>query len=146
MSDHATEHRAEVLGRLENEGRRLTAPRRAIVDLLMQREEGFSVEELLDTLPKVGRATIYRNVKLLVEMGVVCKLALQDGTPRYSVAHAGHHHHAICMRCGTVTDIYRCGVNNLLENVEIATGSQVLGHRLEVYILCPDCGLLEATA
>ena len=133
----------EVLERLEDRGHRLTAPRRTIVAALLQRDEGFTVEEIHREVTAAGRATIYRTVRLLVEMGLLCKLARQDGKPLYSLAHAGHHHHAVCLRCGGVTDIYRCGVDNLLENVQAATGSQVLGHRLEVYILCPACARLK---
>ena len=129
----------DLLTRLESEGHRLTGPRRAVVEALTERHEGFTVEELHHAVRGVGRATIYRTVRLLVETGIVCKLSGFDGKPLYSLAHAGHHHHAVCLRCGTVLDVYRCGVDNLLENIELATGSRVMGHKLEVYVLCPDC-------
>jgi Fur family ferric uptake transcriptional regulator len=129
----------ELLQHLEGRGHRLTSPRRRILQAISQHEEGFAIEDIYREVRGAGRATIYRTVRLLVETGLICKLALQDGKPLYSLAHAGHHHHAVCLRCGGVTDIYRCGVENLLDNVQAATGGQVLGHRLEVYILCPHC-------
>ena len=46
-----------------------------------------------DELPLVSRATVYRTIKLLLETGVVCKLATMDGANVYSVSRGGHHHH-----------------------------------------------------
>lgn len=128
-----------ILERLEEEGHRLTGPRRAILEALVRRADGFTVEELHRGVASAGRATIYRTIRLLVRMGVLCKLAMLDGKPLYSLAQAGHHHHAVCLTCGAVTDIYRCGVDILLENVQVATGSRIMGHRLEVYVLCSSC-------
>ncbi len=134
-----TESPEELLTKLENDGHRLTGPRRAVVEALTKHGEGVTVEDLHHAVRGVGRATIYRTVRLLVDTGIVCKLSRFDGKPLYSLAHAGHHHHAGCLHCGTVLDIYRCGVDSLLENIELATGSKVMGHRLEVYVLCPSC-------
>ncbi|MBI2887964.1 MAG: transcriptional repressor [Chloroflexi bacterium] len=134
-----TDTAEELLRRLEDGGHRLTAPRRSALAALAQRPEGFTVEELCREVPWAGRATIYRTVRLLVRMGLVCKLSMLDGKPLYNLAQAGHHHHAICLTCGSVADVSRCGVDHLLENIQLLTGSQVMGHRLEVYVLCASC-------
>ena len=128
-----------LLQRLETGGHRLTGPRRATFEALVQRPEGFTIEDLHREVRTAGRATIYRTVRLLVKMGLVCKLAMEDGKPLYSLAQMGHHHHAVCLSCGSVSDIYRCGVDTLLDNVQLATGSRIVGHRLEVYVICPKC-------
>ncbi len=138
------EEAAELLGRLDGRGLRMTGPRRAIVEALVHRHEAFTAEDLQFQVPGVGRATVFRTIRLLVESGVVCKLSQLDGRPLYSISHEGHHHHAICQRCGAVLDIYRCGVDNLLENIELATGSRGLGHRLEGFVVCPACVAAEA--
>ncbi len=135
---------AELMARLDGRGYRLTGPRRAVVAAVLGHDDGFSAEDITAEMGAAGRATVYRTIRLLLELGVVCKLALQDGRPLYSLAHAGHHHHAVCQRCGGVTDVYNCGVDSLLDNVQLVTGSRILGHRLEVYILCPDCVALES--
>jgi Fe2+ or Zn2+ uptake regulation protein len=132
-----------VLDRLGAQGLRMTGPRKALVEALVQRRQAFTAEDLQDAVPGVGRATVFRTIKLLVGSGLVCKLSHVDGRPLYSLSHSGHHHHALCQGCGAVLDIYRCGVDNLLENIELATGARVLGHRLEVFVLCPACVAAE---
>ena len=140
------EEQALLLDRLGDQGLRMTGPRRAIVEALVRRHDAFTADDLLTELPAVGRATVFRTIRLLVESGLVCKLSQIDGRPLYSLAHAGHHHHAVCQGCGAVIDIYRCGVDNLLENIELATGSRVIGHRLEVFVMCPACVAKETAA
>ena len=73
-----------MLAALEDLGYRVTGPRRSIVNILDQKEEGFSAEDICTELPGVGRATVYRTIKLLVEAGVVCRVSLADGAPKYS--------------------------------------------------------------
>ena len=74
--------RPDLLTILEDRGYRLTRPRRTVISLLDQKQEGFSAEEVCGDLPHVGRATVYRTIKLLLNAGVICKLALPDGAPK----------------------------------------------------------------
>ena len=94
--------RPDLLAALEDQGYRLTTPRRSIINLLDNKEEGFSAEGISSELPGVGRATVYRTIRLLVETGVVCKLAFPDGASKYSLARVEHHHHTMCVKCGKV--------------------------------------------
>ncbi|MBI4233059.1 MAG: transcriptional repressor [Chloroflexi bacterium] len=134
-----TQTQERLLERLETAGHRLTGPRRAVLHLLAQRSEGFTAEELCQALGGVGRATVYRTIRLLLDLGVVCKLALQNGGTRYSLARMGHHHHAVCVRCGAVSDFRQCTVDDLLQWLRASTNGEVVGHRLEVYVLCQGC-------
>ena len=120
-------------------GHRVTETRRAVLWALAARPDGFTIEDLCGSVRPVGRATVYRTVRLLVDRGLVCKLALRDTAPWYSLALAGHHHHAVCVQCGTVVDFRQCRVDDILQRIETATGGQVLSHRLEVYLLCSAC-------
>ena len=47
---------------LEDRGYRLTGPRRSVIRLMDQKEEGFSAEDICEGLPEVGRATVYRTI------------------------------------------------------------------------------------
>ena len=102
---------------LEDQGYRSTAPRRAIVQLLERKQDGFSAEDICNELPSVGRATVYRTIKLLLNAGVICKLALMDGAPMYSLSRIEHHHHTVCVRCGTVGEFRAATVERLLRAV-----------------------------
>ena len=92
----------DLLAILEDRGYRATGSRRDVVNLLAKKLVGFSAEEISSELPGVGRATVYRTIRLLLEAGVICKLALLDGAPKYSLARVEHHHHTVCVKCGTV--------------------------------------------
>lgn len=125
--------------KLEDAGYRATGTRLAVVRAAMESPDGFSADELCDRLPGVGRATVYRTLKLLLQLGVLCKVVLQDGAPRYSLAPFGHHHHVVCVRCGRITDFDQCNLNDLVPRIEAALGKELLGHRLEVYAVCTGC-------
>lgn len=130
---------SDLIATLEDRGFRVTEPRREVIALLERKQEGFSAEELWQELPQVGRATIYRTVKLLLGAGVLCKLALPDGAPKYTVARFGHHHHTVCVQCGTVGDFRDSTMERLMRAVGSEIPGQIVGHRLEVYITCQGC-------
>ena len=124
---------------LEGRGIRATLPRRAIADLLEQKYAGFTIEAISEELPSVGRATVYRTVKLLLEAGAICKLAMMDGSHVYSVSRAGHHHHYVCVKCGAVEEFRASAVEQLLRSVGTDFPGQVVDHRIELYVVCGDC-------
>ncbi|HLF03694.1 MAG TPA: transcriptional repressor, partial [Dehalococcoidia bacterium] len=90
----------QLLETLEDRGCRDTMPRRAVVQAIAGKERHFTAEELREQLPGVGRATIFRALKLLVESGVLCRVLLEDGNLHYQLSHRGHHHHLLCVQCG----------------------------------------------
>ena len=124
---------------LERRGYRDTTARRQALEAMARLEDGFTAEELHAALPRVGRATVYRTVKLLVDVGVLCKTAPEDGAPRYRLGPRAHHHHLVCVSCGAIRDFARCNVDKIVERVELAAGYQVFSHRVEMYGLCPRC-------
>ena len=124
---------------LEDQGYRVTEPRRGIVGLLDQKEEGFSAEEICIELPDVGRATVYRTIKLLLQAGAICKLALPDGAPKYTLARVEHHHHTFCVRCGTVGEFRGVTIERLLRTIGGDISGEIVGHRMEFYIVCRQC-------
>ena len=73
--------RSDFTAILEDNGYRLTAPRREIIGVLEAKQEGFAAEEIVAELPDLGRATIYRTLKLLLEAGAICRLNMLDGAP-----------------------------------------------------------------
>ncbi len=87
---------------LEDRGYRSTNSRRSIVHILEEKGSGFTAEEIGRELPSVGRATVFRTLKLLLEIGVICRLNLPDGAPRYTLSRVEHHHHTVCVVCGNV--------------------------------------------
>ena len=93
----------------------------------------------------MGRATVYRTVKLFFEAGAVCKLAMMDGSHVYSVSRAGHHHHYVCVKCGAVEEFRAAAVEQLLRSAGADLPGQVIDHRIELYVVCESCLADEGT-
>ena len=124
---------------LEDRGYRSTAPRLAIIQVLEKKQDGFTAEKIVEELPNVGRATIFRTIKLLEEVGVLCRLNLLDGAARYSLSRIGHHHHTVCVRCGNVGEFRATTVERLLKTLARDIPGNIVGHRIELYIICDRC-------
>ncbi len=129
----------QLLETLEERGHRSTSPRRAVVNAIAGQNKHFTAEELREQLPGVGRATIYRSLRLLVESGVLCRVLLEEGDLHYQLSHRGHHHHLLCVECGSSQDLLGCDIEDLLQTVSAAHEFQLSGHWLEVYGKCHAC-------
>ena len=118
---------------------RITHPRRRVIESIAGKENNFTAEELHAELNGVGRATVYRTIKLLVEQGLLCKISLPDGSPRYMLTMSGHHHHLVCVSCGLVSEFHESEIEQLLSEWEASGKGTVVGHRIEVYVVCTVC-------
>ena len=125
---------------LANRGYRATGPRKAIAELLAQKHEGFTTEALSEELPSVGRATVFRTIKLFLEAGVVCKLSMMDGAHVYSLVRAGHpHHHSVCVQCGAVGEFKAATIDRALRAIGADIPGQIVDHHIELYVTCGYC-------
>ena len=130
----------QILDTLEERGFRSTAPRRIMATVIGDQERHFTAEGLRQQLPgRMGRATVYRTLKLLVEAGVLCRVLLEDGDLHYQLSHHGHHHHLICVQCGSSQDLTGCDIEDLLLTTSADHGFELSGHWLEVYGRCRNC-------
>src|SRR5918996_2658092 len=136
----------QLMDALEERGYRDTTPRGAVVRAIAQKDRHFTAEELREQLPKVGRATVYRSLKLLVEAGVLCRVLLEDGNLHYQLSHRGHHHHLLCVECGASQDLLGCDIEDQLTRVADAHDFHMSGHWLEVYGWCQKCLPARAAA
>src|SRR4051794_11531174 len=95
LTDPVAEERAavaeatEIIDRIAREGHRLTTPRQTIVNLVAPRQDYFSAQEIWDEVQNqhrgIGRATVFRTLDLLVELGVLNRVHVGDGCHRYTV-------------------------------------------------------------
>lgn len=129
----------DVIAALEDGGHRITGPRRRVASAVAAKSRGFTAEELAAELPEVGRATVYRTIRLLLDAGVICKLTLPDGAPVYSTSRIEHHHHSICTVCGAVTEFRDTTVERVLRSIAREIDGEIVGHRMEFFIRCRAC-------
>lgn len=136
----------QLLESLEQQGYRSTSPRRAVAQVIANQDKHFTAEDLREQLPSLGRATIFRSLKLLVETGVLCRVLLEDGDLHYQLSHRGHHHHLLCVECGSSQDLLGCDIEGLLKQTSASHGFELSGHWLEVYGRCRSCSKSESPA
>lgn len=132
---------------LKEKGYKLTPQRRAVVDTIIKSEgQHLTAEELYELVkvdcPEIGLATVYRTVLLLVELGVVCKLDLNDGCSRYELVHENEnhqHHHLICTNCGKVIEVEGDLLESLEHTIEEKYVFKIKNHSVKFYGLCSEC-------
>lgn len=101
--------------------------------------DAFTAEQLCRDLPGVGRATVYRTIRHLVDAGALCKLPILDGAPMYSIARIEHHHHTVCSRCGAVGEFRHSTVERVMRSLANEIDGDIIGHRMEIFITCNSC-------
>ena len=131
---------------LERAGHRVTAPRHALIAAIGGFGDHFTAEQLLARNPAVGRATVFRTLRLLQDTGVLCQVVLDDGSSGYRLTPGGHHHHLVCSQCGAVADFAACDLSFQLAELASRTGFDIAAHRLEVYGRCASCRGVAAPA
>jgi Fur family ferric uptake transcriptional regulator len=118
----------------------LTGPRKTVFSALLENDT-LSMAELVRACPEFDRASIYRTVQLLEELGIIHRLQMGWKYQwELSDDYHDHHHHMSCDRCGRV---FRLSGNKVLENklreATATLGFQMRNHQLEVQGLCDRC-------
>ena len=140
IMDTIKETSPNLISALEDLGCRITRPRRELIAFLSKHNSTFTAEEIASESKHLGRATVYRTLKLLVEGGGLCKTITRDGSPRYSLGDTNHHHHhLICVQCGRVDEFRHPAVERMLRSMKQDISGNLIGHRLEIYDQCGDC-------
>ena len=132
-----------IVDALDLAGYRLTGPRRAVADLIAEQTGHFTASDLegvvRDRRLGISRATLFRALDLLTELGVVERLDLPTGEHAYVPCARAHHHHVICSRCGRTAEAEDCGVAEAVAEIARRTGYRIESHRLELFGLCRHC-------
>jgi len=129
---------------LDRAGYFVTGPRRQVAELLADRGEHFSAEDIVREARRrrvaVGRATVFRALELFEELGLVERLDLPNGRHAYVVCQPDyHHHHVVCTECGRAAEVGDLGIASIAGQVESQTGFALDSHRIELYGVCPEC-------
>ncbi|HEX2913638.1 MAG TPA: Fur family transcriptional regulator [Chloroflexia bacterium] len=124
-------------------GFKVTEPRLAIIEEIVQYDHEFEINELVERLErysgnKPGVASVFRTVKLLAEIGLLQRVHTGDGCHRYGLVR-GHNHQIVCRCCDRTIDFGGCDFSALTEFLEKQSGYKLEGHWIEFFGLCPDC-------
>jgi len=132
-----------IVTALDRAGYRLTEPRRSLATLIAEQEGHFTAAHLVEAAREqrldVGRATVFRTLEVLEDLGAVERLDLPSGEHAYVGCEPAHHHHVVCSRCGRTDGIEDAGLRAVVADIARRTGYRVDEHRLELFGLCPSC-------
>jgi Fe2+ or Zn2+ uptake regulation protein len=137
-----------IIRRLSEEGLKLTPQRKLLLEILFHSQGHLSADEIFDEVkaaqPNVAFGTIYRNLSLLAEIGIVNQLNFKDGRSRFELC-MGHHHHLICLDCGNAIDVPECPFTRLMHETASANNFQIKEHNFEVFGYCEGCSKSKQT-
>ncbi len=134
----------QVLTILKDRGYKFTPQRREIIEKLVKGGEPLSVKELLEQLrdkfPELSPDTVYRTLKVLCNLGIVCTIGHQGKkTTRYKISVGLHHHHLVCISCGRSFCMAYCPMEGIARTLAQQANFKVVEHAFEILGYCSDC-------
>lgn len=143
-ADVLHEHASTLLSRFQQ---RYTSGRRRLVMLLAEAGQPLSLPDILGRDPELPQSSVYRNLDVLERVGLVNRLAVgADDHARFELSEPllGHHHHLICIGCGTIEDVHldealEAQVEEALASAASAAGFSPVSHSLDLHGHCKDC-------
>lgn len=125
---------------------KVTGERLALLRTLYNHDGHYSVDELLEFMEKqaipVSRATVYRTLDLLVQSGLIKKLALEGQETRYeSALNSGHHDHIVCIDCHKIIEFYNPELEQIQDEIMAQYKLKPVKHIHQLYGTCQleDC-------
>lgn len=125
--------------RLTTSGFRFTPQRQRVYDVLLQKRDHPTAEEVFirakKRMPEISHATVYNCLDALVECGLVRQVQLDRGATRFcpNMREHGHFH---CRACGTIYDV---DLPRELPGVAMPRGFKAQGYDVAIHGLCADC-------
>jgi Fur family ferric uptake transcriptional regulator len=135
----------EAESALAEAGHRRGGARTAIIELLDEQHCALSAAEIQERLQRRGReasrASIYRVMEELEQIGLVARVEVGQGTSRYEPARgpSDHHHHIVCERCGRLEPFSDAGLERAIERVSERLAVEVSEHEIVLRGACRSC-------
>lgn len=145
-----TEVHDQVAQRLANGDQRYTQSRRRLVEALAGSGRPVTLPDIIALDSDLPQSSVYRNLDVLESCGVVRRISAGTEHTYFELTEAllGHHHHLICVDCGTITDVHldddlEARVDAGLAHAAKAVGFTPLHHSLDLHGRCADCPLSD---
>ncbi|WP_239674463.1 peroxide-responsive transcriptional repressor PerR [Mangrovibacillus cuniculi] len=136
------EHLREALDTLKSTGVRITPQRHAILEYMIGAMSHPTADDIYKALegkfPNMSVATVYNNLRVFKEVGLVKELTYGDASSRFDFVTTDHYH-VICEDCGKMVDFSYPGLDEVEQLAAHVTGFTISHHRMEIYGSCPEC-------
>lgn len=136
----------EITALLRQADQRFTKGRRGLVATLRAVGQPVTIPQILAASDGLAQSSVYRNLVVLEDTGVVTRIVTNDDFARYELAErlTHHHHHLICSSCGDVTDfslddLAEASLDDALHEIAAQVGFAVEAHRLDLVGTCATC-------
>jgi Fur family transcriptional regulator, ferric uptake regulator len=120
----------------------ITKQRQVILEELKKTASHPTADEVFlmvrQRLPRISLGTVYRNLELLSENGMIQKLDWSGRQKRYDGTFENHYH-IRCLNCGRVDDVLIQPLSVVEETFRAVTNYEIMGYQLEVLGLCANC-------
>jgi Fe2+ or Zn2+ uptake regulation protein len=131
------------LALLQENGYRLTAARRAVVQSIARSRRALTPLEVFDAARReyhaLGLVTVYRTLEKLEELHLIQRVHQPAGCQAFIAAGAGHQHLLLCQRCGRVIFFEGDNLSALIASIARRTGYRIDEHWLQLFGLCESC-------
>lgn len=121
---------------------RMTNQRDIILRELQKSKRHLTADELYDlvkkVMPRISLATVYRNLEILSEAGMIGKLEISGRQKRFDYD-VSEHDHIYCVICHKVDNLDIAHSGWKPEEFGEIGGYSITGYRLEVLGICPEC-------
>jgi Fur family peroxide stress response transcriptional regulator len=129
--------------RIDEQGRYKRSKQRERILALLRKTDShppadWIYERTKDEFPTLSMGTVYRNLRILEEQGLVSKIEFGSTFDRFE-ARTDPHYHFVCETCGAIVDLAMPVDDELNERVRRQTGYRPQRHRIQFYGVCQDC-------
>jgi Fur family ferric uptake transcriptional regulator len=129
---------------LQRRNLRMTEPRRLILEEIYSIHDHFDADTLALEFRRKGlsvsRATVYRNLDLMVDAGLIKKVSFIDNRSFYEFAMGhDHHDHLICKKCGLIVEFHDDTIEKRQDDICRRLGFRIECHSHKIYGICPSC-------
>ncbi|MCY3910667.1 MAG: Fur family transcriptional regulator [bacterium] len=144
--DYLAEIHLQIGSRLARQEHRYTSGRRQLVEVLAQAGQPMTLPDIVAADPNLAQSSAYRNLDVLVRSGVIRRISGGGDHAHFELAEPllGHHHHLICISCGSIEDIHLDSrveklVDKSLSDIASQSGFTPIHHSLDLHGHCVDC-------
>ncbi len=140
MNEPAQRRAADILQRA---WLRVTAPRLAVLTVLIQHGGHISAEEALERAqakqPSMTRSTVYRALERFRDLRLISETDLGDGVRRFEIVETTPHHHLVCVSCGSIIEFEDHQLDRLRAGIDRDYGFRAEIDHLAVFGRCRAC-------
>lgn len=124
-------------------GRPVTTQRTLLLDIIRKSNKHLDADELYrlakEKEPRISLATVYRNLKLFKELGLIAERSLGDTHSHYEIKSKADHYHLVCLNCGKIVEFDSPLIKKAADGVQKEKGFDITSVQLKMEGYCPEC-------